>query len=66
MTIFLLIIAYLFVGFVATVSPAGQDAWYRHDVPPFWYWLLWPIMLPGCLLITGGIYVNDWLEGIIR
>ena len=58
-------LSYLVVGFVATMSPAGQDAWWRHDVPPFWYLLLWPIMLPGCLLITGCIFLNDWLESLL-
>ena len=60
------IIAYLFVGFVATMSPAGQLAWNQLDIPPFLFLLLWPILLPATLLITGGMVVNDWLEEIIR
>ncbi len=65
MTTFLLILAYLFVGFVVSVSPAAHIAWMRLDVPPIWFWPLWPILLPGCLLIVAGMSINDWLEGII-
>jgi hypothetical protein len=66
MTIFLYILAYLLVGFVATVSPAGQYAWHRLDLPPIVLLLLWPLFLPIIMVTAGCIAANDWLEGIIR
>jgi hypothetical protein len=66
MTIFLYILAYLLVGFVATVSPAGQYAWHRLDLPPIVLLLLWPLFLPIIIVVAAGFAVNDWLEEIIR
>lgn len=66
MIIGLLILAYLLVGFVATMSPAGQNAWHQHDIPPLLYMMFWPLILPFCLGITACTYVNDWMERIIR
>jgi hypothetical protein len=54
------------VGFVATVSPAGQYAWHRLDLPPIVLLLLWPLFLPIIIVVAAGFAVNDWLEEIIR
>ncbi len=66
MIIAALILAYLFVGFIATMSPLGAYAYDETDLPPLLFMLAWPLTVPALLIISALFVVNDWLEDLLR
>ena len=61
----LYIFAYLWFGFIATISPLGQRAYDEH-LPPLVFMLFWPVAGATSLIIMACTCVNNWLEKIIR
>ena len=64
----LYILAYLWVGFIAVVSPVGHEVCTgeKGDIPPLFLLLLWPVLVPMFLIHLGCRYFNNKLKDLLK